>query len=69
MKRQKEKVNIDENEIRSYNTKTFAEASQDYNKFITNLFLKATPKKKTFKKYSKINKKQTPELYAIELLK
>ena len=49
MNRHKEKVNIDENEIRPYNTKTFAEASQDYNKFVTNFFLRATPTKKLLK--------------------
>ena len=65
--RHREKVNIDENKIRPYSTKkTFAEASQGFDKFIINFFFKATPTKKTLKKYSKINKKQTPELYAIE---
>ena len=49
MNRHKEKVNIDENEIRPYNTKTSAEASQEYNKFVTNFFLKATPTKKNLK--------------------
>ena len=49
MNRHKEKINIDENEIRPYNTKTFAEASQDYNKFEANFFLKATPTKKLLK--------------------
>ena len=49
MNRHKEKVNIDENEIRPYNTKTSAEASQEYNKFVTNFFLKATRTKKNLK--------------------
>ena len=49
MKRHREKANIDENESRPYNTKTFSETSQDYNKFITNSFLTATPTKKLLK--------------------
>ena len=67
MNRHREKVNIDENEIRPYNTKKFSEASQDYNKLITNFFLKATATKKLLKNTVKqTRKKQTPELYAIE---
>ena len=49
MNRHREKVNIDENEIRPYNTKTFAEGSEDNNKFVANFFLKATPTKKLLK--------------------
>ena len=30
MNRHREKVNVDENEMRSFDTKTFAETSQDY---------------------------------------
>ena len=50
MNRHREKVNIDENEIRPYNTKTFAETSQDYSKFVTNFFLKQHQQKKLLKR-------------------
>ena len=61
MNRHREKVNIDENEIRPYNTKTCAVASHNYNKFITNyFFLKATPTKKLWKSTVKYTRSKQP---------